>query len=320
MNQTTFERRYQETWGLLERDLLRAKKRDALLPSDFPLRYRQLCQQLALARQRCYDERLVNQLNDLALQCHQEIYGQRPPLAGRVWSYFAEQFPRLVRRRIGLFWLAWLLMALPAAVEIVASARFPEVAQRTLGSETMESLESMYDPAAEHFARSRAAESDAAAFGFYIWNNVSVALRTFAGGIFFGVGSVLVLLFNGLQIGAAWAYLAEIGYGQTFFPFIITHGSFELTAIVLSGMVGMEIGFALIAPGRRRRVDALAEAARGAAPVLYGIVAMLVLAAFIEAFWSPSTAVSATTKYRVGGSCWVLVFAYLMLAGRRRAD
>ncbi|PAK99903.1 hypothetical protein B8W90_14245, partial [Staphylococcus hominis] len=69
-------------------------------------------------------------------------------------------------------------------------------------------------------------------FGYYIMNNISIGLRTFASGLLAGLGTVLVLLFNGLTIGAAAGHLQHIGHGDPFWRFVCGHGAFELTAIV----------------------------------------------------------------------------------------
>ena len=46
---------------------------------------------------------------------------------------------------------------------------------------------------------------------------------------------------------------------------------------------------------------------------------MLVLAAGIEAFWSPRTEVPPEIKYGVGIAMWLLPAAYFCLMGRRNA-
>ena len=156
-------------------------------------------------------------------------------------------------------------------------------------------------------------------FGFYIKNNVGISFQSFAGGIFFGIGSLMVMLYNGIYIGGITGYLTQIGYGQTFFPFVAGHGSFELTAIAFSGAAGLKIGYALLAPGTISRKIALRTAGREAAWIIYGSTVMLLIAAFIEAFWSSKAEVSAAVKYSVGLALWVFVISFCVFAGRRYA-
>ena len=152
-------------------------------------------------------------------------------------------------------------------------------------------------------------------FGYYIYNNISVGFRTFAGGILAGVGTVLLLLFNGVVIGGVAGHLSQLGYLDTFWPFVSGHGSFELTAIVICGAAGLLMAHGLIAPGQLSRFQALKKKALEAVALVMGAALMLVVAAFIEAFWSASGAAS-EIKYSVAAVLWLIVIVYLTLAGR----
>ena len=98
-------------------------------------------------------------------------------------------------------------------------------------------------------------------FGFYIRNNIGIAFQCFAGGIFAGLGSLFFLAFNGVAAGSPAGYLTARGHGETFYSFVVTHGAFELTAIVLAGAAGLRLGHALLVPGRHTRRAALERAA-----------------------------------------------------------
>jgi uncharacterized membrane protein SpoIIM required for sporulation len=133
-----------------------------------------------------------------------------------------------------------------------------------------------------------------------------------------GVGSGFFLLYNGMIIGAVAGHLSEIGFGQTFWSFVIGHGAFELTAIALAGAGGLKLGWALIAPGRLTRGEALRLAAQKSVLLVCGVMLFLLIAAFIEAYWSSKTSVAPLTKYAVGAALWLAVAVYLLLAGRTR--
>jgi uncharacterized membrane protein SpoIIM required for sporulation len=182
----------------------------------------------------------------------------------------------------------------------------------------MRSFESMYDPQAARRVFGRESASDFAAFGFYVYNNVGIAFRTFASGVLGGLGSAFYLVFNGIYLGAVAGHLSTHGMASTLWPFVIAHGAFELTAIVLAGQAGLHLGYALVAPGRRPRARALREAGRESGVIMLGAAAMLLVAALIEAFWS-SSAQPVAVKFAVGGALWALVIGYFALAGRDRA-
>jgi uncharacterized membrane protein SpoIIM required for sporulation len=141
---------------------------------------------------------------------------------------------------------------------------FPDLIYNLIPAEQVREMQGMYDPVAGHLgqAAERAASEDWVMFGYYIMHNIGIAFQTFAGGLLFGLGSAFFLFFNGLMIGAVAGHLTEIGFGQTFWPFVIGHGAFELTAIALAGAAGLKLGWALIAPGAPAPRRSLARGAQ----------------------------------------------------------
>jgi uncharacterized membrane protein SpoIIM required for sporulation len=124
-------------------------------------------------------------------------------------------------------------------------------------------------------------------------------------------------VYNGALIGAVSGHLTNVGFTTPFFTFVIGHGSFELTAIVLAGAAGLKIGYALLVPGQLTRLQALQQSAQGAIELVYGVILMLLIAAFIEAFWSSNNLFAPWQKYTVGALLWALVLGYLLSSGRR---
>jgi uncharacterized membrane protein SpoIIM required for sporulation len=120
------------------------------------------------------------------------------------------------------------------------------------------------------------------------------------------------LAFNGFFMGTVAGYIAALGYGSTFFPFIATHSAFELTAIVLCGAAGLRIGRAMLLPGRLPRLLSLQIAARETSSIVFGAAVMLFLAAAVEAFWSSAAWISPSAKYAGAGACWTLVVLFFL--------
>jgi uncharacterized membrane protein SpoIIM required for sporulation len=281
--------------------------------------YRRACEHLALARARSYPAYLVDRLDRLTADAHQVIYQQREFGAGALWRIFSRDFPRAVRADAVYVSIATALFVLPTLVLGVLVYFKPALILSVVDATTAAQFEQMYGAAGESIGRTRDAGDDWTMFGFYIRNNVGVAFQCFASGLAAGLGSIFFLLYNGAMAGAVAGYLAERGLGDTFFSFVVTHGSFELTAIVLSGAAGLKLGYSLLAPGRRTRGQSLIVAANQCVVVIYGVAAMLIVAAALEAFWSSAAWVPSNVKYGVAAVCWLAVFAYLALQGRDAA-
>ncbi len=314
MKQQSFEQQHQKTWEDIERLLKKPHRvENSSLCAEH---YMQLCQQLALSKQRLYDASLIERLNKLVMQLYREIYRYRSESRLNLYTLFVRDFPLALYQHRYFIAIAMLVFVLPGVIAGLWIF-FDETAIYSLMDfSNVRQIEQMYDPAASKLGRERESETDIMMFGFYIQNNISVAFRCFAAGLLLGIGTLLVLLSNGLQIGSVAGHLTRLDYVDTFYPFVVTHGAFELTAIVFSGAAGLKLGYALLSPGPYSRLSALRQAGREAIPMLYGIVLMLVIAAFIEAFWSSSASLPIGVKYSVGGICWLLVLLYCF-SGRR---
>jgi uncharacterized membrane protein SpoIIM required for sporulation len=315
-----FEQLYVKEWAELERAL----ERHAAAPSArsicgvrFTALYRRTCGHLAIARSRSYPAHLVDRLEHITAQCHQLIYQQRE--LGFAWlaRIVADDFPVAVRAHAGYVTAAALLFFVPAFVLGLFVYAQPELILSVVDAETASEFDSMYSSSADSIGRLRTVDTDWMMFGHYIRNNIGVAFQCFAGGLFAGLGSIFFLAFNGAFGGAIAGYLTGRGLGPTFYSFIVTHAAFELTAIVLAGAAGMRIGHALLAPGRQTRVQSLIAASQQSVVLLYGLAAMLLVAAAIEAFWSSATWLPVSVKYGVAALCWIAVLAYLTIHGRR---
>jgi uncharacterized membrane protein SpoIIM required for sporulation len=316
MKQESFERVREPRWRHFE-SLLDANGRGPV-SEDFPRLYRILCQDLALARDRGFDTGLVERLNALALRGHQRFYGSRGQPV-RPIDFLARGFPAAVRREGRLVAAMALLFLGSGGLFFVLDLYYPALVYHLLSGAQVVSFEEMYDPSAAHYGAPRDTLGDFSAFAYYVSNNIGVAFRTFAWGLFFGVGSVFLVLFNGIMLGLLAAHLTLAGFSDTFFPFVIGHGSFELTAIVLAGVAGAKLGGSLLVPGSSSRSASLRRAGHDVLPLVYGLTVMLGVAAVLEAFWSSSRLIPAGTKLAVGAVLWAAVIAWLGLGGRPRA-
>jgi len=323
MKQSLFELRYQSDWQRFTAELetlegKKSKKDKVAVDAGFIRNYRQLCQHLALANERGYSSYLIAQLQQLALRGHQQLYRHQSSFAVQLLRFVLVGFPQRVRKEWRYVLAACLLLFGSMLGMGVLTYCFPNLMELLAAPEQIAQFERMYDPSAPRFGKvgTREAATNWVMFAHYIQNNIGIAFRTFASGVLFCVGSLFFLLLNGLFIGSVAGYLTQIGSGEPFWGFVAAHSSFELTAIALSGAAGLRLGMALLAPGRLLRTEALRLAGRSAVGLIGGAALFLLLAAFIEAYWSPTILPYPLIKYVIGIVLWLLMLAYLCLAGR----
>lgn len=320
MNKRDFVKERRADWTRFQRMVERLESKSFRRLSgasdrEFSRLFRELAHDLALVRSRGWGEGLEAYLNDLAARGHNVFYRSPPGRLFRFVQFLSSGYPRLFRKNIAYFWSAAACLFLPMAISWAVVQNTPDLAHRVMGPAQLQSIEAMYSQDFASPEEIAFAEHQATMGGFYVYHNVGIALRAFGAGLLFGLVTMYVLVSNGILIGAIAGYLISQGHGERFLSFVISHGSFELTAIAVAGGAGLMLGNAILHPGQRTRLENLIVTGREAVQIAGGAVVMLMIAAMIEAFWSPA-AIPAVLKYSVGGILWVLVALYLSLVGR----
>jgi uncharacterized membrane protein SpoIIM required for sporulation len=286
--------------------------------------FRELSNYLAVFQSRDWGQGLAVYLNDLVARGHNALYRAAPGGWSQFVTFLTTGFPRLFRANAAYFLVAALLFFGPLAITWIVVQNDATVALRIVPAQQLEMMGEMYardrdksEDADADSLESGFEESRAGMAGFYVQHNVGIALQCFARGLLLGIGTIYTLLFNGIVIGGIAGYVLSLGHSEKFLSFVVTHVSFELTAIAVAGGAGLMLGDAALHPGNRTRLEALRVRGLEAVQLAGGAAAMLVVAALIEAFWSP-TPIPAAVKYSVGGLLWGLVVLYLCLSGARR--
>ncbi|MDR1932672.1 MAG: stage II sporulation protein M [Spirochaetales bacterium] len=319
MTEQGFIRRREGAWKEFELLISGSRREISGRASGFPRAFRELTQDLNTARAHGFDPALVERLNILVGEGNQILYS-RHGFSFRTFADFVLRvFPRAVRsqwRGLGAAFLVFYGLTFFFAVLCV---RFPDAVFEFMGETQADAIEEMYDPESEHFLTPRDVTTDADMFGYYIYNNISVAFRTFAGGILAGIGSLFILSFNGIFLGVAAAHIINLGYSKTFFPFIIGHSSFELTAIIFSAQAGLLLGYRFFITRGLSRGASVRMAGKDALPIITGSALLIVIAASIEAFWSSRAELPMRLRIGAGIAGWVLLLLYFLFSGRGKA-
>ncbi len=256
---------------------------------------------------------LEQYLHRLSAQAHNLIYARSR--IGQVFDFWAllADFPGAVRRNWRLFLLANLVFYGPFLASIIIIQFDQGWAELIAGAGNLSKYEAMYAQAPD----GRDFASDASMTGFYVMNNVGIAFRCFATGIFFGFGSLYFMFYNGLMFGVIFGHLFSVGLGMNILNFVSCHSSWELTAIVISGAAGLQLGYSLVITKGRTRLGHLQAKSFELLRQICGAAVFLGLAALIEAWVSPSS-LPQELKFFVGGAGWVCVFSILIFASRSR--
>jgi len=295
----------------VEAEKLGLKRLGAAAIPTFAARYREVAADLARARTYGVDPRVIEYLERVVSAGHNTLYGRHIGHRLRVGRLVLRELPAAVVAARAYVLTALLVFAVPAATGYILVRERPAVADEVLPDEMI--------------ARARAgAEHRAQGIGYaqapslylplvasrIITNNVQVAFFGFAFGITAGIGTLLLLAFNGLFFGAVLGLFANYGLAGWLLTFVAGHGVLELSAIFIAGGAGLLVARALLAPGDLTRRDAVVLAGRRAVRMVGASVLLLCLAGTIEGLLSASDA-PAVWKLATSAASAVLLALYL---------
>jgi uncharacterized membrane protein SpoIIM required for sporulation len=272
------------------------------------LLYRQIAADLAALREDRGSVHFARYLNQLLARAHNIIYSANKTSPSAIISFFTVTYPRVFRRHWRYVQIALLIFAVSAAVGAALTYQDPDFKLSIIGPQMVQTIEKR-----EMWTHSIVGIKPLASSAI-MTNNISVGFMTFALGITGGLGTIYMMLFNGLMLGVIGMACHQSGMSLQLWSFVAPHGVLELPAIFLAGGAGLRIATGLLFPGYLPRRESLARAGTDAVQLLLGTVPMLIVAGTIEAFVSP-TGLRMALKFGMAAALFALLLAYLFGAG-----
>ena len=324
VNATRFRAAHAADWERLEQLVARIERRSIRALDDeellaLPLLYRTTLSSLAVARETSLDRALIAYLEQLSTRAYFQIYGVPTSPWRQLRGFFARGWPAAVQALWRETIVAALLGIAGAIVGYLLVRSDPGWFYGIVG----EGMAAGRDPSASA-EKLRATLYDGqgdmlATFATFLFtHNAQISIFAFALGFAFAVPTILLLVYNGLMLGAMLAVFVPKGLGVGFAGWLAIHGTTELFAITLSGAAGIRIGTAIAFPGRLTRSEAAVRAGRSAAATMGGTVLMLAVAGLLEGI-GRQTLLADGARYAIGLVMLAGWLAYFYLPRRRDA-
>lgn len=317
-----FRRERQDAWRELEGLVEACEKRGirslpAAQIARLPVLYRAALSSLGVARSSVLDQSLRQYLESLVARSYLVVYAPKRSVREVVLPFFVSGFPAAVRS------IRWHVAASAATLLLGFLIAFAMVRRDLedyhlfLGSEMAGGRSP--EASTEDLRKTLFASPDDGLLSFTTFlftHNSSVGILTYGLGLVLGLPVVLLLLWNGMSLGAMTALFHDRGLAVEWWSWILPHGVPELTAIVLCGAAGLAIGHRLVFPGQQGHLAALADVGRRMGAVVAGSVLMLLVAGFVEGVFR-QICDDVVVRYLLAMGSAVAWATYFLFAGRR---
>ncbi|HEY7852508.1 MAG TPA: stage II sporulation protein M [Caulobacteraceae bacterium] len=287
---------------------------------EIPLLYRGVISSLSVARGTSLDASLAAYLEALATRAYFFVYGARTNVGESLARFFSIDWPAAVRA----LWRETLIATAILVLATVAGFALVWTNPDWYGSIMPGAMTEGRDPTATTAFLKDVLYHQPKGGGlsffatFLFTHNAGVSILAFALGFAFCAPTALLIADNGLSLGALLALYGSRGLGGPIGGWLAIHGTTELFATVIAAAAGFRIGWAVIFPGPRSRLEAASIAARTAGAAMAGVVIMLVAAGVLEGVGRQTIRLD-WARYAVGGTMLTLWLAYFYLPRGRRA-
>ncbi|MER6505210.1 stage II sporulation protein M [Nonomuraea sp. NPDC001636] len=272
--------------------------------------YQRVSTHLSIVRSSSRDAVLAGRLSALVARARSAVTGAHTPAWRELARFFTVSFP-VVAYRARWWWLAAALASIAVAWVLGAwVAANPDVQASIASPDEIAQL-------VDHDFADYYSEHPAASFASHVWvNNAWVSAQVIIYAILLGIPIPFILYSNAENVGVSAGLMASRGKLDIFFGLITPHGLLELTGVFLAAAVGLRLGWTVIDPGPRRRLEALAEQGRAVMSVALGLVVVLFVSGLIEAFVTPSGLPTAV-RVGIGVLAEAAFLTYVIVFGRR---
>ena len=278
MKETKFIEQNHKKWEEFEH-LSKNKEKDSALYSKL---FIQITDDLSYART-FYGNRSVRvYLNNLAQSIFLKVFNRKKKKKSVFRNFWMEELPSIMYYHRKEFLISFVVVVLAILIGLLTYQHDPSFANKILGDEYLEMTAkniAKKDPMAV-YKQSNPIEM----FIMIVSNNLMVDVLTFFSGLILSIGSIFVLIRNGLMLAAFQYYFIERDLFRESFLAVWLHGTLEISAMIICGAAGIVLGKGLVFPGTYSRTQAFFSSAQRATKIFFSALPITFVAGIIESF------------------------------------
>ena len=221
-------------------------------------------------------------INSLAVSIYQTIYQNKKQRYSRLITFWQYELPLMFRKYHRMLLYTFLIFVLFCSMAVLSSMKDDEFVKGVLGegyvSMTEENIEKG-DPFGVYRDESR--------FSMFVriaFNNIKVGFLMVAGGILFGIGTMLVFFQNCIMLGSFQYMFFAKGLGWESVLVIWIHGTLEISGMIIEACAGFMLARSILFPGTYSRWQSFKKGVKDAMKICVSLIPITILAAFLESY------------------------------------
>ena len=280
-------------------------------PDQLGALYIQLTDDLAYARTHFPGGEISIYLNNLTTRVHGLIYKNKREKGSRISRFWRYEVPAVAYEYRRYLAYSFLIFFISCCIGALSTAHDGTFARLIMGDNYMNMTDTNIEKG-DPMGVYKSADQSTMFFSI-TFNNIRVALITFAMGIFFSFGSAFMLFQNGIMLGAFQYYFYQKGLLMSSVLTIWIHGTLEISAITIAGAAGFILGNSYLFPGTYSRLHSLQKGAKKGVKLAIGLVPIFVVAGFLESFVTRLTGAPNLIKVAIIGlSAFFIVYYFII--------
>lgn len=306
MREAQFLKQNAEKWQIYEADMKLHKNTGELAD-----RFVELTDDLSYSKTFYPRSNTTKYLNSLAALFHQKIYKNKKEKSARIWSFWQFELPYLFRHYHRQFTYSLIFFLVFCFIGAI-SAKYDESFIRLILGESYVNMTNENIEKGDPFGVYKSTSS-LNMFLAIAFNNIHVAFLAYAAGAFFSVGTIWLLMNNGLMLGSFQYYFFSKHLGFKSITVIFIHGTLEIWAMVIAGAAGLILGNSILFPRTYSRFVSILKGGRDGLTIVFGLVPVFITAAFLEGFVTRHTNMPLWLSLSILGGSLLLIIWYFIL-------
>lgn len=306
MREAQFLKQNADKWKVFEAEIKQHQHPDLLAD-----RFIELTDDLSYAKTFYPGSSTANYLNGLTGLFHQKIYRNKKEKSSRLFSFWQFELPYLFKAYHKQFLYAFLFFIVFCAMGAL-SAKFDENFIRLILGDDYVNMTNENIENGDPFGVYKKGGQMNMFFGI-AFNNIKVSFFAYILGAFFSVGTIWLLLSNGLMLGSFQYYFFSKGLGWKSVTVIFIHGTLEIWAIVIAGAAGLILGNSILFPGTYKRSVSFLRGGKDGLKIVIGLVPVFLAAAFLESFVTRYSNMSLWISLSILGGSLAFIIWYFII-------